>query len=132
MEYKPEYSIFFIKFYGYFIFLFAGALLISKEGRKMMIKTSQEETQVILTGMISLLIGLPVIILHNVWTADILGFITFVGWMSVLKGVVRIAYPSFVVNKMKNYTEKSANIWLVVAVALGAGLMYCGYYPYWC
>ena len=114
------------------MFLFAGALLLSKEGRKMMIKTSQDETQVILTGMISLLIGLPVIILHNIWTADIVGFITFIGWMSVLKGVVRIAYPSFVVNKMKNYTEKSSTIWLIVAIVLGAGLMYCGYYPYWC
>jgi hypothetical protein len=132
MDYKPEYSIFFIKFYGYFMFLFAGALLLSKEGRKMMIKTSQDEAQVILTGMISLLIGLPVIILHNVWTADIVGFITFVGWMSVLKGVVRIAYPSHVVNMMRNYTGKSVNIWLIVAVGLGVGLIYCGYYPYWC
>lgn len=132
MDYNSEYSIFFIKFYGYFMFLFAGALLLSKEGRKMMIKTSQDETQVILTGMISLLIGLPVIILHNIWTADIVGFITFIGWMSVLKGVVRIAYPSFVVNKMKNYTEKSSTIWLIVAILLGSGLMYCGYYPYWC
>ena len=86
------------------MFLFAGALLISKEGRKMMIKTSQDETQVILTGMISLIIGLPVIILHNVWTADILGFITLIGWTTSLKGVVRIAFPSFVVNKMKKYT----------------------------
>ncbi|MBT6809048.1 MAG: hypothetical protein HOA52_06140 [Flavobacteriales bacterium] len=98
----------------------------------MMIKTSQDEAQVILTGMISLLIGLPVIILHNVWTADIVGFITFVGWMSVLKGVVRIAYPSHVVNMMRNYTGKSVNIWLIVAVGLGVGLIYCGYYPYWC
>ena len=104
MNYNTEYSIFFIKFYGYFMFLFAGALLISKEGRKMMIKTSQDETQVILTGMISLIIGLPVIILHNVWTADILGFITLIGWTTSLKGVVRIAFPSFVVNKMKKYT----------------------------
>ena len=131
MDYNTEYSIFFIKFYGYFMFLFAGALLISKEGRKMMIKTSQDETQVILTGMISLIIGLPVIILHNIWTADVLGFITLIGWTTSLKGVVRIAFPSFVVNKMKKYTETSTNIWLIVAVVLGAGLMYCGYYPYW-
>ena len=127
-----DYSIFFIKFYGYFMFLFAGALLISKEGKKWMIKSSQDETNIVLTGIISLLIGLPVIILHNIWTADVLGFITFIGWMSTLKGVVRIAFPSFVVNKMKKYTENSSNIWLIFAMLLGAGLMYCGYYPYWC
>ena len=125
-----DYSIFFIKFYGYFIFLFAGALLISKDGRKVIITQSKEN--IMLTGMISLIIGLPVIILHNIWKADVSGLVTFIGWMSTLKGVVRIAYPSFVVNKMKNYTENSSNIWLIFAMLLGAGLMYCGYYPYWC
>jgi len=123
-------SIFFIKFYGYFIFLFAGALLISKDGRKVIITQSKEN--IMLTGMISLIIGLPVIILHNIWKADVSGLVTFIGWMSTLKGVVRIAYPSFVVNKMKNYTENSFNIWLIFAMLLGSGLMYCGYYPYWC
>lgn len=123
-------SIFFIKFYGYFIFLFAGALLISKDGRQVIITQSKEN--IMLTGMISLIIGLPVIILHNIWKADVSGLVTFIGWMSTLKGVVRIAYPSFVVNKMKNYTENSFNIWLIFAMLLGAGLMYCGYYPYWC
>ena len=125
-----DYSIFFIKFYGYFIFLFAGALLISKDGRQVIITQSKEN--IMLTGMISLIIGLPVIILHNIWKADVSGLVTFIGWMSTLKGVVRIAYPSFVVNKMKNYTENSFNIWLIFAMLLGAGLMYCGYYPYWC
>ena len=132
MEHIPEYSIFFIKFYGYFIFLFAGALLISKDGRKVGIAMSKEKSQIMLTGIISLIIGLPVIILHNIWTADVVGFITFIGWMSTLKGVVRIAFPSHVVNMMKNFTENSLNIWLIFAMLLGAGLIYCGYYPYWC
>ena len=85
-----------------------------------------------LTGMISLIIGLPVIILHNIWKADVSRLVTFIGWMSTLMGVVIIAYPSFVVNKMKNYTENSFNIWIIFAMLLGVGLVYCGYYPYWC
>ena len=114
------------------MFLFAGALLISKDGRKVGIAVSKEKSQIMLTGIISLIIGLPVIILHNIWTADVVGFITFIGWMSTLKGVVRIAFPSHVVNMMKNFTENSLNIWLIFAMLLGAGLIYCGYYPYWC
>ena len=114
------------------MFLFAGALLISKDGRKVMISASKKKSHIMLTGIISLIIGLPVIILHNIWTTDVLGFITFFGWMSTLKGVVRIAFPSLAVNKMKNFTEKSFNIWLIFAMLLGAGLIYCGYYPYWC
>jgi len=127
-----ETSIFFLKFYGYFFFLFAGALLISKKGMEVMIAASKDETHVMFTGMLSLMIGLPVIILHNIWTCDVLGFVTFIGWMSVIKGVVRIAFPSFVVQKMENYKNSASKIWLIVALLLGLGLMYCGYYPYWC
>jgi len=125
-----ETSIFFLKFYGYFFFLFAGALLISKKGMKVMIAASKDETHIMFTGMLSLIIGLPVIILHNIWTFDVLGFVTFIGWISVVKGVVRIAFPSCVVKKIESYNSES-KVWLIIAVLIGAGLMYCGYYPYW-
>ena len=124
-----ETSIFFLKFYGYFFFLFAGALLISKKGMKVMIAASKDETHIMFAGMLSLIIGLPVIILHNIWTFDVLGFVTFIGWNAVVKGVVRIAFPSFVVKKMESYNSES-KVWLIIAVLIGAGLMYCGYYPY--
>ena len=52
-----ETSIFFLKFYGYFFFLFAGALLISKKGMEVMIAASKDETHVMFTGMLSLMIG---------------------------------------------------------------------------
>ncbi len=126
-----ETSIFFLKFYGYFFFLFAGALLISKKGMKVMIAAFKDETHIMFTGMLSLIIGLPVIILHNIWTFDVLGFVTFIGWISVVKGVVRIAFPSFVVKKMESYNSES-KVWLIIAVLIGAELLYCGYYPYWC
>ena len=126
-----ETSIFFLKFYGYFFFLFAVALLISKKGMKVMIAASKDKTHIMFTGMLSLIIGLPVIILHNIWTFDVLGFVTFIGWISVVKGVVRIAFPSFVVKKMEGYDSES-KVWLIIGVLIGAGLMYCGYYPYWC
>ena len=96
-----------------------------------MIAASKDETHIMFTGMLNLIIGLPVIILHNIWTFDVLGFVTFIGWNSVLKGVVRIAFPSFVVKKMESNNSES-KVWLIIAVLIGAGLMYCGYYPYWC
>ena len=72
-----------------------------------MIAASKDETRVMFTGMLSLMIGIPVIILHNIWTCDVLGFVTFIGWLSLVKGVVRIAFPSFVVKKMESYNSES-------------------------
>jgi hypothetical protein len=122
-----ETSVFFVKFWGYFLFLFGAALFFSKEGRVVMIRLSKEESFVVLTGMFSIAIGLPVILLHNIWTADVLGFVTFLGWMSVLKGVIRIAKPSVVIDNFK----EGKGI-LLAAMIVGLGLMYAGYYPYWC
>ena len=61
-----ETSIFFLKFYGYFFFLFAGGLLFSKKAMEVMIIAGKDEKHVMFTGMLSLFIGLPVIILHNI------------------------------------------------------------------
>ena len=126
-----EVSIFFVKFYGYLLFLVGIVSLISKDGRAVMLGALKNSDKVMFSGMMSLIIGLPTIILHNIWTADILGFITFIGWSSTLKGIVRIAFPSFVVKKMRNYTEKTLTIGAIFSALLGAGLMYCGYFPYW-
>ena len=126
-----EVSIFFVKFYGYLLFLVGIVSLISKDGRAVMLGALKNSDKVMFSGMMSLIIGLPTIILHNIWTADILGFITFLGWSTTVKGIVRIAYPSFVVKKMRNDTEKTLTISAIFSAILGAGLMYCGYFPYW-
>ena len=42
-----EYKYFFVKFYGYFLFLFAGTLLISKKVMKVMIAAPRNKTNVI-------------------------------------------------------------------------------------
>lgn len=126
-----EYSIFFVKFYGYFFFLMGVALLF-KDGRETILLLSIDKSFVVLTGFVSLMIGLPGVILHNIWTPDVLGFVTFVAWMSTIKGVVRIAKPSYVVQKMERFQNSSNKVWIISAVLLGLGLMYAGYYPYWC
>lgn len=44
-------------------------------------------------GMLSLILGLITVILHNYWTYDARMLITLFGWMAIAKGVVRIAFP---------------------------------------
>ena len=80
-------------------------------------------------GYMALLIGIPVIILHNVWEFSVLGLVTFFGWSSLLKGFLFLFKPSII--KKKDYSDKNIKIRAVVSVFLGLALMYCGYYPYW-
>ena len=123
-------SIFFVKFMGYFMFLTGSALFLSKETRTAMLENMKNnESFLIAMGYITLLIGLPIVILHNVWELSVLGLVTLMGWVTLIKGFVFLAKPSIV--KKKELSEKNLKIRGLIAALIGLGLMYCGYYPYW-
>ena len=125
-----EISIFFVKFMGYFIFLTGSALFLSKETRTAMLENMKNnESFLIAMGYITLLIGLPIVILHNVWELSVLGLVTLMGWVTLIKGFVFLAKPSIV--KKKELSEKNLKIRVLIGALIGLGLMYCGYYPYW-
>jgi uncharacterized membrane protein HdeD (DUF308 family) len=123
-------SIFFVKFMGYFMFLTGSALFLSKETRTAMLENMKNnESFLIAMGYITLLIGLPIVILHNVWELSVLGLVTLMGWVTLIKGFVFLAKPSIV--KKKELSEKNLKIRGLIGALIGLGLMYCGYYPYW-
>ena len=123
-------SIFFVKFMGYFMFLTGSALFLSKETRTAMLENMKNnESFIIAMGYITLLIGLPIVILHNVWELNVLGLVTLMGWVTLIKGFVFLAKPSVV--KKKELSEKKIKIRGLISALIGLGIMYCGYYPYW-
>ena len=123
-------NIFFVKFMGYFMFLTGSALFLSKETRTAMLENMKNnESFLIAMGYITLLIGLPIVILHNVWELNVLGLVTLMGWVTLIKGFVFLAKPSIV--KKKELSEKNLKIRGLIGALIGLGLMYCGYYPYW-
>tara|TARA_B100001142_G_C14254045_1_gene624385 strand:- start:551 stop:928 length:378 start_codon:yes stop_codon:yes gene_type:complete len=122
-------SIFFVKFMGYFMFLTGIALLLSKETRTAMLENKNNDSFLIVMGYITLLIGFPIVILHNIWELSVLGLVTIMGWIMLIKGFVFLAKPSIV--KKKELSEKNLKIRGLIGVLIGLGLMYCGYYPYW-
>ena len=123
-------SIFFVKFMGYFMFLTGSALFLSKETRTAMLENMKNnESFLMVMGYITLLIGLPIVILHNVWELSVLGLVTLMGWVMLIKGFVFLAKPSMV--KKRELSEKKSKIRGLIVALIGLGLMYCGYYPYW-
>lgn len=123
-------SIFFVKFMGYFMFLTGIALLLSKETRTTMLENMKNNDNfLIVMGYITLLIAIPIVILHNVWELSVLGLVTLMGWVMLIKGFVFLVKSSIV--KKKELSEKNLKIRGLIGALIGLGLMYCGYYPYW-
>ena len=96
-----------------------------------LLEMAAQPSFILSSGFMALIVGLPVIILHNVSTFNVLGLVTLMGWLSVLKGVIRLAKPSYVARLQQKFTTTTTSL-LVSDMLLGLGLMYAGYFPYWC
>lgn len=84
---------------------------------------------IFLSGYIALIIGLITVILHNVWVSDWRVVITILGWIALIKGVVRIGFPEATKKLVPKFRDKPllARVWLVIAIFVGAWLIWMSY-----
>jgi uncharacterized membrane protein HdeD (DUF308 family) len=80
-----------------------------------------------LSGAIHIIIGLTIAILHPIWTADWRGLITLIGYISIIQGVIRLAFPIQSRDNVLKSLEKGYWVWIVVAGTLGIILTYNGF-----
>lgn len=122
-------TIFFLKFYAYMFFIIGLAMVISKSSREAMLDL--EKNNSFLLGIISLLIGLPVIILHNIWQGFWEITITIFGWSAVIKGFLRMLNnSSFTKKRVKNLSIMGGLLGPLMMLIFGCILMYVAYFLY--
>lgn len=87
---------------------------------------------IMLSGVIALMIGLAVILGHNVWSGGVLPvMVTLVGWSAAIKGVWLLATPSAMLRKMfaaMRY-ERFFVAYMGVTLALGVYLIWASLQP---
>jgi hypothetical protein len=84
---------------------------------------------VLLTGLLSLILGSLIVAIHNVWEGWPV-VITILGWLAVLRGVLRIIVPqrAMEIAEKMTATANSVTAAALVALALGAYLAAMGYW----
>ena len=90
----------------------------------------ERETGGLLLGTLNLLLGLFIILAHNVWMWGPPVIVTVVGWLITLKGVVYVLFPR-ALNRVMPSAEKlqqAFRIAGVVMIVLGALLVYESFY----
>lgn len=79
------------------------------------------------SAIFNLIIGLFIIINYNVWMWDIFFFVTLLGWVMFIRGVLGLYLPQFVVNLMM-----TRNTWMktmgIVPFVWGLILTWAGFY----
>ncbi len=86
---------------------------------------------VYLSGFLILIIGVLLVVSHQVWTRDWRLVITIIGWLILLKGSIRIFFPGAVRSLIE---KKQNNHWFLLADAavflIGLYLVYQGFFVY--
>jgi len=123
-------SIFLAKLIGPILLVAGVAMLVNrKELDALAHEFLRSRAFLVLFGFIDLAAGLAIVLTHNVWIADWRVIITLLGWLLLVRGLVRIFLPdqvkAFATKVLRNANAVTTS--LAVTAALGLVLSYFGY-----
>jgi hypothetical protein len=112
-----EISMYLARFWGsLFIILGLSSVLAKFLGR--VIEYTEDKSITISTGYITFLLGLITVTLHSVWVTDWRVAVTILGWVTLLKGIEKIALPDRV-NKKAQMFKGGQLLWGFVIFLIG-------------
>ncbi len=112
-----------------FLVVGAGVMLNAKHYATMAHHFLKNSELYYFSGAISLVVGLAIVLNHNLWTPDWRVVITILGWMSILKGVLRILLPKTGAEASERFLNSTWEVKLssIPILILGAWLTYEGF-----
>ena len=123
-----ELSNFLANIFGLSIIAVSLSLLLYPKNIKKIFDSVQNETILFSTGIISFVIGTAMILSHNIWTYDWRVIVTLLGWVILIKGIIRLFLPELAIKMAQKMVN---NKWipsiLVAEVILGCVLIYFGF-----
>lgn len=122
-------SLFLSKALGlYLVIMSVGMVINARTIKPIMIDIMNHPALVVVTGIIAMIIGVLIVISHNVWTLDWRIVITIMGWISLIKGTMRVVIPQFVdvIDKKWMLSNTAYYGTFLITFVLGVFLIYSG------
>jgi len=106
-----------------------GVLLNEANYAAMIAEAAQSPTLIYLSGPLTILPGLAMLIVYRAWTADWRVVVTILGWLLAICGVIRIVLPQFTASLASTLysTSTGLTVFAVVVIVLGGFLSFNGY-----
>lgn len=85
---------------------------------------------VILAGIINLIVGLLIVLNHNIWEITAAGLVTLVGWVALAKGVSIMLAPKLLLKTVRPMIRNKAlfPIASVATLTIGGYLAWFGFF----
>ena len=125
-----ETSFFLAKLIGPVLIVIGSGLLVKPtDFREMATDFLASRAMIFLSGLLTLVAGLAIVLAHNVWEFNWPVIITILGWLSVGGGVFRILFPDSVQSMGKSMLSKPTMMTVsgAIQILLGLWLCYIGY-----
>ena len=108
------------------------AMLVNREIFPVILdQISHDYGLIVLSGMLSLLAGIAIVRVHNVWSGGWQVIVTIFGWLAILGGLARMWMPQMAGSIANTFTAGPAALLIagVALIALGGFLSYKAYGP---
>lgn len=114
--------------WGISIVVVSLALLIKEKHLKRLFAKIETEENFFCWGFISFVIGIAMVLSHNIWVKDWPVIITIFGWLALLKGLAFLFWPEYT----KGLAKKMESVpflpfALVIAIFVGLVITYLGF-----
>ena len=124
-EIDMESSIFLAKVMGWYLVITSVVLLLRYKTLRREINVfikGQNAMMIFFFGAFTSIIGLLVVLNHNIWTNDYRVIITIMGWLALIKGVAYLAFPWGWFVGIVNWANKHwwYVIWAIIGFIVGA------------
>lgn len=112
-----------------FVLVGIGVLINHKHYATMISRFMESPDLYYMSGTLAFVAGIAVVLHHNLWVADWRVVITLLGWISVLKGGVRVVFPTVGSGIAKAFAESRALLATsaVIILIVGAWLSFEGF-----
>lgn len=126
-----ETSVFIARIFGLcYLIIGAGFMFNRKVFQRVMEDFCKNAALLFYGGVLAFVIGVVIILTHNVWVANWTVIITIVGWIGLIKGIWIIVFPNTVSKFMQAY-QKNENLLMVHSIGVlifGAVLTFFGFF----
>ena len=78
-----------------------------------------------LSGLLVMPMGLAIVLVHNIWTADWRVLITLFGWVNTIGGALRLLAPVWVMQAGRTMLRRPAFVTIAAAIWVVLGLLFC-------
>ena len=100
-------SIYLGQIFGLYLFITSLALLINQKFFKKAIEDAVKNAAILMImGIITLILGLILVISHNVWVRNWRIIITIISWLILIKGILMFIFPNMCANFLKKWQVK--------------------------